>query len=45
MEHRPDYLLWLNDDVVLQHDALGTLMAAMGGTDETNRCLARWLTL
>ena len=31
VEHRPDYLLWLNDDVVLQHDALGTLMAAMGG--------------
>ena len=31
VERRPDYLLWLNDDVVLQQDALGTLMAAMGG--------------
>ena len=31
VERRPDYLLWLNDDVVLQQDALGTLITAMGG--------------
>lgn len=28
---RPDYLLWLNDDVVLRQDALETLVAGMGG--------------
>jgi GT2 family glycosyltransferase len=34
MEHRPDYLLWLNDDVVLNRDALVTLMTTRGGLAE-----------
>jgi GT2 family glycosyltransferase len=31
MERRPDYLLWLNDDVELAHGALEALIAAQGG--------------
>jgi GT2 family glycosyltransferase len=36
MERRPDNILWLNDDVLLDPDALVTLVAARG---ESSRCI------
>lgn len=41
MERRPDYLLWLNDDVVLDQDALTTLMAACG--ESPRRIVVGWV--
>jgi GT2 family glycosyltransferase len=41
MESRPDYLLWLNDDVILDPDSLKTLVAASG--DPARRIVAGWV--
>jgi GT2 family glycosyltransferase len=41
MERRPDYLLWLNDDVVLDRDALVTLIAL--SRESRRRIVVGWV--